>query len=545
MKLFQAVFIIVLISFLSVGCGSSGGGGEETGSPSNNNPDTAEDTTQNDNGGSTGEDIIFPRPANPLTVEAKLNDTNSNEAFISPDGGTVELTLTDGTKAVLEIPESALFSTTEIKITEIESINGLPFAAGFESAVYLEPEGLRFLKPVVLTIFPPNGQAVQSSTGFSFHELGKEFHLYPAKILSDSVQFELMHFSGVGSGNATGDETANQRENHPPSSDEDQANQERDQYTDEDKYYIFLLSWWSSVYSIISASETSEAIIEHAYTQYMSWYYTSMGNAVVFARLSNQVFMAEQGLARALTNAIIKSRDRCVSDSNINEVGKILRLYLWGQVRPEITKYLLLDTYDIQNLIKGCARFELEFRSQIVKKQPSIQMTTKIEAVVPIELRFSTGLMDKSLQLTGQAGSQYLKATAVLDPDCESNLTGMDDNFDVTRFEIDLNYYMSDPFTPPPPFSVSDVAIWIDPGKPEELLEMICPDAPRFYANLNEWYGGWSSLHSNELDNKRGGGYLIEDWDPGTGLDFAEKSYQRSAGDYQEETLIELRHTPQ
>ncbi len=545
MKSFRVVFILILISFLAIGCGSSGGGGEDT-----DNSSTEDNTTQGDNDGSTDEVITFPRIANPLTVEAKLNDANSNKASISPDGGTVELTLTDGTKAVLEIPESALLSSIEIKITEIESIKGLPFAAGFESAFYFEPEGLRLLKPAILKIFPPGGQAVQSTTGFSFHELGKEFHLYPLKSLSGSVQFELMHFSGYGTGNATDQEAADQRENHPPTSEEDQANQERGQNSSDEKYYYFLLAyWWNYVYPSIIEAEYNEFAIEKAYSAYLNWYFLIMGHGPSSVRFINEQFLAEQGLAKALTDAIQKSHERCVSETNINEIPRILRLYLWGQARPEIKKHLFLSKDNIDDLVKSCAKFELEFRSRIVKTQPSLQITTEIEAVVPIELSSVPDFpFDKSFEFTGDTFSKYLEADAVYDynSDCTANLTGFGESFKVTRLEIDLNYYYSYSYPDQPsPSSATDVAIWIDPGTPKELIEVNCQYLTTFSEYLTEWSGGWTFFHSDELDQVRGGGYLIDSWDPGTITAFAETSYQRSSGGYQEDTILKLKHTPQ
>lgn len=517
--------IMITLSLSMVGCGSGGSDGE------GNGPD---------------EDITFPRPPNPLTVDVQLNSANSAQALISSAGGSIELTLTNETKVILEIPESALLSSVEIKITEVESIDGIPFAAGYDSSVHFEPEGLRLLKPAILKMFPPGDLPALTLTGFSFHALGEEFHLYPLETLSDSVQFELIHFSGYGSGNATGQENADQRENHPPTSDEDQANQESDPNNSPKKNLAMMLAWWTNVDAMISLAESSETHLNDAYIGYLSWSYALLKDPISLAELQNLKVSAEQRLGSALYNAIQASYDRCVSTVNVNEVAKILRWHLWSLSKPEISAFIP-DLGYIEMLVKTCAKFELEFKSLIIENfdASSNKITTEIEAIVPIELSSSVSEVN-TLRLTGETPSRYLQAEAVFDPDCDWTFDGIDGNtFRVTRFDIDLNYII-DPVTSVPPWLASDVIMWIDHGSPGEFLNLSCPPAPPVNTGLNIWSGGWGMLHNDELDQVHGNGFKIKYWDTGTGSIFAEKSYQRddSTGVFRETSTLKLKHTP-
>ena len=526
-KLFGIVFIALTSLFVLISCG--GGGGVSTGD------------------GSVEQTIEFPRTANPLTVAVELNNTNSAQAAISAAGGSVELILTNGTRAVLEVPESALLSSVDIKLTEVKAIAGIPFAAGYESAVHFEPEGLRFLTPAVLQLFPAAGQSVSGLTGFSYHGLGAEFHLYPLEILSDSVKFELMHFSGFGAGNASSQEKKDQRDNHPPSSDEDQANQDNDQEASQEKNYALMLAWWSTVNAQITQAISTEAVLEAAYVQYLSWYHALLKDPVSFGKLTSQRVLSEQGLGLALINALQRSYERCVSNTNVNEVGKIVRWYFWTLSKPELYAQIS-DASLFEYYVKTCAKFELEFKSLIIENPDSAsgRITTEIEAVVPIMLSYPGSVPAlTTLALTGSMPSVYLQAEAVFDG-CPSTFSGIDGSvFRVIKFEIDLNY-IDDPAAPAVPWFPNDVTMWIDHGSPKEHLYLHCPPAPDINNDMTIWSGGWGALHKSELDKATGNGFKIQFWNPGIGSVFAEKTYQGDGplGVFRETTTLKLKHTP-
>src|SRR5574340_1508214 len=97
---------------------------------------------------------IFTIPAELIHADVRLDEDQKSEAVITPQGGVVSATGSDGTQYLLEIPADALVSETTIGIIPAAGITGLPFGDGSAFAVQLEPDGLQLYVPAVLTITP-------------------------------------------------------------------------------------------------------------------------------------------------------------------------------------------------------------------------------------------------------------------------------------------------------------------------------------------------------------------------------------------------------
>ncbi len=107
----------------------------------------------------------------------------SATALIGPEGGSVSVTSPDNVTFTLEVPPEALDEEAPITLMPIQSIDGLPLSGGLLGAVRIEPEGLFFDLPAILTIETPDGGALSQeyqALGFAFEGEGQEFHLYPS-----------------------------------------------------------------------------------------------------------------------------------------------------------------------------------------------------------------------------------------------------------------------------------------------------------------------------------------------------------------------------
>jgi len=106
----------------------------------------------------------------------------SATVLIGPEGGAVSVTSPDGVSSTLEVPAGALDEEVPITLTPIQSIDGLPLSGGLLGAFRIEPEGLFFDLPAILTIEASDGRALpggNQAVGFAFEGEGQEFHLYP------------------------------------------------------------------------------------------------------------------------------------------------------------------------------------------------------------------------------------------------------------------------------------------------------------------------------------------------------------------------------
>ena len=89
----------------------------------------------------------------PVKVALVLDTTNRVTRTVDSSGATITATGGDGTFFTLEIPPGALHRRERISVIPVKSVQGLPLEkGGAVGTVQLEPEGLRFDRPVKLTI---------------------------------------------------------------------------------------------------------------------------------------------------------------------------------------------------------------------------------------------------------------------------------------------------------------------------------------------------------------------------------------------------------
>jgi hypothetical protein len=117
-------------------------------------------------------------------------------AVIGPEGGTLTTTGLDGTSFRLDIPEGALLGPEAIKMTPVDEISNLPVPGELAGAVDLQPSGLQFWKPAILTIEPEAEIQPADQTPFVIHQ--GEFVVHPLVLESEEVQLPLTHFSAAG-----------------------------------------------------------------------------------------------------------------------------------------------------------------------------------------------------------------------------------------------------------------------------------------------------------------------------------------------------------
>jgi len=122
-------------------------------------------------------------------------------ALITPDGGTITATSSDGTVYTLVIPAGALQKDTQIGMYPVKTITNLPSGAALSAAVHFTPEGLNLLAPAKLTIQVPSGTDTSKLIGFAYSGNGAGQQRYPALISGQTATISVLHFSGAGLGN--------------------------------------------------------------------------------------------------------------------------------------------------------------------------------------------------------------------------------------------------------------------------------------------------------------------------------------------------------
>jgi hypothetical protein len=139
----------------------------------------------------------------PVNVTLVYDTLNRVTRSVDSTGTTMTATGEDGTFFTLEIPKEALHGRHRISLIPVKRLDGLPLKeGGAVGMVQLRPEGLRFDRPVKLTIETEKPVPASERVAFAWAADGRDTHLFPAKGDSLEVQLELLHFSGYGFGQA-------------------------------------------------------------------------------------------------------------------------------------------------------------------------------------------------------------------------------------------------------------------------------------------------------------------------------------------------------
>lgn len=145
----------------------------------------------------SGPDWLTGTPK-PVTLQTTLEVDRAVIRTITPRGGTLIASGSDGSRYRLRIPEGALLSPVEITMTPIRALDGLPSTSGKVAAVQLEPSGLQLMRAAELTITPADTIPVAEQLALAWYGGGDDAHQYPLRIDPERIEMDLLHFSGYG-----------------------------------------------------------------------------------------------------------------------------------------------------------------------------------------------------------------------------------------------------------------------------------------------------------------------------------------------------------
>ena len=148
--------------------------------------------------------VDFTKPENGTDVRVALDKKQTATQTIGKSGGSVSLTATDGSNFTLMVPPNALESETQIKMIEIQNLDGAPLDSNNPTAVQLEPSGILFSEMVTLSISPAKEIPIEQQIIFGYEGDGKDYHLAPVDPNDKQIKIRLFGFSGAGVGIGSG-----------------------------------------------------------------------------------------------------------------------------------------------------------------------------------------------------------------------------------------------------------------------------------------------------------------------------------------------------
>jgi hypothetical protein len=143
-------------------------------------------------------------PSIPIALDITLEAGSAAAASIGAAGGTITAASAAGVTYEFVVPPLALLSATEITMTPVSAIGGLPLSGGFVAGVDFAPSGLVLAEPGTLTITAnrqPAGD--QRLVGFSYEDTPGSFNLAAAKASAGAITIPVGHFSAAGAGFGT------------------------------------------------------------------------------------------------------------------------------------------------------------------------------------------------------------------------------------------------------------------------------------------------------------------------------------------------------
>jgi hypothetical protein len=300
-----------------------------------------------------------PRATNPLDVTPTLETGSRVTQFVDVAGGTVTTTDDSGTVYTLTLPADALFSPTEITMTPVTGLAGMP--GRLVGAVRLEPEGLMLNKAAGLEI-QPAGEVPPADrlVVFTADGDGSDFRLLPDP--GGGLTLSLLHFSIPGAGDMSGDEQAAVHDRAPAST---QAQLEADMQdavrrNDPDTQVAVARAYYGQIVKpALGAALTSDDAMNDAFAKALGWWRMTQLLGID-QQLSAEVDEMLDLLSQILKNAADRAYHRCVDDHDLAAVARMLQV--------ERTVQLLgLDEGSYaatMEKIENCLRFELDFSSE-------------------------------------------------------------------------------------------------------------------------------------------------------------------------------------
>jgi hypothetical protein len=474
-------------------------------------------------------------------------------APIGPEGGVLEATAADGTHFVPTIPPDALDFTEQITLTPASRVAALPLSGGMAGSVAIEPAGLPFYVPATLSIEPATA-LTGDLVGFAYDGDGAEFHLRtltdpanqgqgarwlaalalvtaPGDFLVQPVPVA----RGYGAGVTTAAEAATLAVQ--PLADPSDALETQTvaaEYTElftpgGAARYQYKHSLEPKIEAAMSnhPPETVDAIALELdrWLDYVHYWHLDdeIGS---YANYATQDFVGGP-LARAAEAA----HDRCVSAHRPEEAFRLVR---W---RRYALKFFPESNVagKAADWIAGCLTFKVTFTTYIDETNGEWGWHHALHG----EWTLKGGT---NMRATGSGPLIYDSVKWIgedLSP-CVLDGGGVGDTFDASMFTRGLAISPVSRTSP-----AVNITFTYDPGTPGETKSIQCPDAPGGQGYVTHWHNYYWQLHDSEVTDA---GIQAQATVVGAGT-FEGWVYNQTGmgtqAPLQEETTIEIKHTPQ
>jgi len=483
----------------------------------------------------------------PFSVSARPDASRATTRRIPPEGGTLSAMAADGTVFTLTLPEGALMSEQDVKMTPISTIERLPLSGGLSAAVQLEPEGLLLFQPATLVIDSPIPIAAAQEMTFAWRGTGEEFFLYPPDPVGTSaISLTLSHFSGYGGGRGTSAD-ASALAARPPVRAEDrlahnlfgpvsaQRRARRGGKTPEQALIDSAVSVLSE-YFLKVLGPLQPTTCRDDWRDFLSRLHAFERSVVDFTASQATLLKATHDYYKSFFDLIVGCYDQdyahCKSDTDPRQGVEMYRIY---RVLAREGLEVVVD----RGKIARCLTFRLEFESFIQEQQftgLTFAFRHQVSASVP-DVVLSPFSEDPPHTVSGELRYDVAGYTGGIDPGtkCTLGTTGAPSVFDVVHLTGNFNAFESGA-TPPDWLEME-----YDAGHPVFTATLMCSGAP--VQLLSE--PRWREIYEVRREDFAGT-FHAKGWEKRLSPIFAIRKYEPPSDTLasDELTVLTLVHTP-
>jgi hypothetical protein len=273
----------------------------------------------------------------PGLSNVKVESNRAKSAVISPDGGTLSATGSNGVVYTLTVPEGAVDEETQIGMYPISNLANLPGGETTPAGVHLTPEGQQFLLGAKLTMQLPPGMDPKQLIGLTYERNAEQVRQDIFTVEGQTVTMFAHHFSGKALGRRQLDQLLN---TFPMNNRADQFQRDmaaarnlafRLSQDPTSAYKRILQEWYLTVVKPALLAGAANSVTENALAEAISGYDAWL-DAVLFAQIDtlNVNFPIQVELAESETLAVAMLKrfyrffnDRCLANTSgdVNSTG--------------------------------------------------------------------------------------------------------------------------------------------------------------------------------------------------------------------------------
>lgn len=464
-------------------------------------------------GGSSGgsADSALDPDTEPIVVQVAGDPSLAVSRTIGPEGGAITASGRDGTTFTLTVPAQALLQPTEITMTPLTSVEGVPFGEG-PMAVQLEPSGLTFFDFVTLTIQPATDLPIDQQIPIA--ATGEGYLEMPFADISDGVlRLQLQHFSSAGATKGVLADTAPWRARlggdvearlssvaarellHYRQSDEDSPVPE--------SFWRWLReAWWEHVMKPrLDAADQSCAAGRLAIETALS--FERQAQLMGWADEGHSIMQQVMEILPTVARRCIQEEYELCRDEHI--IHRMIPVLLSLQRQIQLARLAGSGMDDVMaegmELTRSCLHFELRLMSQaqgdISGPTGTGTFTSDMEANLPIELVGSVASLDLEFQGSAEMNNLDFTFHASTEGFCTSDEVPGGATFSL----VSLSWDAAPPDETHPYGSVRDIELNYSPGWSGEMLILRCPGVPPHSVNIAAWSTAHLAVHMGEISS--------------------------------------------